>query len=575
MSYAPRNPYAQQLDGVRQTAEFLRVKNLPRRDPAAIDIATLVRESTARFARAGGKMTLRPVQAMALAEIEQCRGALAPIPVGGGKTLITLLAPRVIGARRPLLVLPAGLIHKTQLAQSELMEDWCLPPNGIKMVSYETLGREGHADLLTQYAPDMMILDEAHRVKNPKAAVSRRVARYMAANQGTVFVALSGTLMKESLMDYGHLMAWALRAGAPVPLIRNELMEWAEAMDIGKDGPTREPGALLALGSSQAADPHTRAMQNFQERSRATPGVISYDAPPISARLIVRPVQVDLPEVVQGHFTRLRDDWETPDGWALTEAVQVWRHARELALGFHYVWDPRPPREWLEARSKWASFARKTLSSSRTIDSEKQVVTAVLSGDIDDDGALREWIEIKPSFVVRPKMIWHDDTALDLCAAWAKEHPGIIWTEHTFFARALSKRTGITYYGQDGLSDAGAYIEHHPEGKPLIASQGSNSTGRNLQTRWSRNLITSVPASPLTWEQLIGRTHRPGQQKEEVHVEYLVACEEHLNAVATAIKKAVAIAATTGAPQKMLDFDLTVGRAGVGPQWKGTRDRTS
>ena len=47
----------------------------------------------------------------------------------------------------------------------------------------------------------------------------------------------------------------------------------------------------------------------------------------------------------------LATGWRTPDDWDLMMATEVWRVANELALGLHYVWDPRPPEEWRNART--------------------------------------------------------------------------------------------------------------------------------------------------------------------------------------------------------------------------------
>jgi hypothetical protein len=49
-------------------------------------------------------------------------------------------------------------------------------------------------------------------------------------------------------------------------------------------------------------------------------------------------------------FDRLRSQWETPDGWPISEPAIRNQHARELGLGFFYRWNPRPPDEWLDAR---------------------------------------------------------------------------------------------------------------------------------------------------------------------------------------------------------------------------------
>tara|TARA_R110000824_G_scaffold62155_1_gene164831 strand:- start:357 stop:623 length:267 start_codon:yes stop_codon:yes gene_type:complete len=51
----------------------------------------------------------------------------------------------------------------------------------------------------------------------------------------------------------------------------------------------------------------------------------------------------------------------------------------------------------------------------------------------------------------------------------------------------------------------------------------AHGTGKNLQ-RWSHNLLTSFLPNGSALEQLIGRTHRLGQEADEVYVHYF---EQH------------------------------------------------
>ena len=137
-------------------------------------------------------------------------GAFLPIQVGGGKTLITLLAPQVMQANRPILLLPASLIEKTERDRQEYAKHWKVAKH-LRFVSYESLGRVRMAQELENYHPDLIIADEAHRLKNPRAACTRRVARYMKDHPTVPFVALSGTIMRHSIKDFAHLLIWALK----------------------------------------------------------------------------------------------------------------------------------------------------------------------------------------------------------------------------------------------------------------------------------------------------------------------------------------------------------------------------
>ena len=494
-------------------------------------------------------VALRPIQILALQEIIAQRGALLPIRVGGGKTLISILAPGVLNAKRPVLLLPAALRDKTERERRRLSVDWHVSLS-MRIVSYEELGRVGAAGMLDYIQPDLIVADECLRLKRPRAAVTRRVMRYMRSRPETMFVGMSGTILSKSLGDFAHLAAWALKYGAPVPLKHETLREWEEALDP-KVNPLRRrsAGALLTLhpGAQTGAEA-------FRERFTSTPGIVaSAGGDGYAGALIVSPLTYAHNAATHANFDRLRTLAETPDGWALTEAVDVWRVARQLALGMHYVWSPRPPEEWLLARRQWAKFVRDALSHSRTLDSELQVTHAVERGTIDDDGLLAAWRAQAPTFEINVCDVWHDDCALIACTEWLRE-PGIVWVEHSFFGRELARRAKVPYFGAKGVDADGRPIED-AAGIPCVASVAANGTGRNLQA-WSRNLITAIGPDAARLEQLIGRTHRDGQAQDEVTLDVIFACGEHVDAWERVRVMAADHEALTGQSQKILVADI-------------------
>lgn len=544
---------------IKASKDFARIASLRRRvwgvgqmEACAEHYSNLLRTHT-------GTMSLRPLQAASLHEIATYGGLFGPIAVGGGKTLLSLLAPRVLGSVRPMLLLPASLIEKTRRDWRALANHWQIP-QGIQIQSYETLGREGASKFLESTRPDLIVADEAHRLKNLKAGVTRRVARYMHAHPSTAFVAISGTLLKDDIEDFAHLLIWSLKLGAPVPLEKGELSEWSECLGTKARNPLHvvEPGPLLqfALPADRDGDEKATARRAFRRLLRDTPGVIASGEEQIGCSIYISAVSYAPNNATETNFRTLREQWETPDGWALTQAVDVWRHARELALGFHYVWDPRPPPEWLEARRQWAKFVRDVLSRSKSLDTELQVRNAALAGAI-DRSLWDAWAAVKDSFAIQSKAVWHDFGALQLATEWAKQGPGIIWTEHSFFARELARVSGLHYYGEQGLRDGdGAPIEQASPLTCIIASARANSTGRNLQA-WNRNLITSPPAGAPAWEQLLGRTHRQGQTADTVTCDVMVTCREHFDAFERARELARASEQTMGHAQKLLIADIT------------------
>lgn len=572
---------------VKDTAGLVRVLNLPRRHWSNEDGEELATELTEALKSPYGTMRLRRIQAVALYEIGIHGGLFGPMRVGAGKTLTSLLAPIVGFCSRPLLLVPAKLVGKTQRDQEELARHWLLPPF-IRVMSYEWLGRVQAAEALNNFQPDLIIADECHKLKNLKAAVTRRVKRYFTQHPETKCVAMSGTVTKRSIKDYAHIITWCLKDKRPLPEKYAEVEVWADALDERK-GQTRRahPGALIKLCNQEekklwvGGDYRRAARQGFRRRLVDSPSVVATRETPIDASLRVEATEVDVSLSTDLAFEGLRKDWETPDGWPIADGLAMFRHARELGLGFYYVWDPRPPPYWLVARSEWASFVRKIVGGSRTLDSELAVANAIRQGGLSNHGdaknqdtgalLLEAWHSVRKDFEPNTVPRWIDDSVVDHCAEWMAKNVGIVWTEHTHFATRLSKLSGVPYYGRKGLNADKIAIEDHPSNRPLIASIQSNGEGRNLQA-YNHNLITSFPPNGAIVEQLLGRTHRDGQEADEVIAEVVVTCVEHIAAVWQAHRDSQYVWDSTGSPQKLLLAAIDVAKADAihgrsGPRW--------
>jgi hypothetical protein len=529
--------------------DLRRIKAIPRREAFTFPDLGALADNIACIPR--------PIQEQALKEILAARGGLIPIAVGGGKTLVSLLAPTILGNPRSVLLLPANLVEKTESDRSILRGQGWDVSMSIQIHSYESLGRIAKQGALEFFGPELIIADEVHKLKRLKAAVTRRVRRYMQAHPETMFIGLSGTILEKALEQFAHLLIWALKENAPVPIRPDILREWGEALDPKVDDfKRRDPGAILELkpGAQTGAEA-------FQDRLRSTVGIVfSGEEQDYKGSLSIQRITYKHSEITDANFKKLRDDALTPDGWALTEAVDIWRVARQLAIGLHYIWDPRPPDPWFIARKGWAKFAREVLSRSRTLDSELAVVHAVDAGELDDMGLLAAWRAAAPTFEIHVKDVWHDDTALNVAKDWihSTEEPGIVWCEHGFFARELSRIAKVDYFGAQGLNKAKERIDDASRsgyGKTCIASVKANATGRNLQA-WSRALVTAPVPDPGLWEQLLGREHRAGQLADSVSVDVFFACREHANAFDKALETAHANFQMNGQSNKLLLADI-------------------
>jgi hypothetical protein len=336
------SPFGSQV--VARTSEIKRIAALPRRTWSEESAASLAVMLTRELKTPAGTMNLRPVQAVSLYEAMEVGGLFGPIRVGAGKSLVCALAPLVLEARNPVLLMPASLVSKTWDEYKALRQHWRLPTN-VQIISYESLSLVASAQKLEYIRPDLIVADEAHFLKGHKAGRTRRVARYMHAHPETKFVAVSGTIMRSSIRDFAHLLRWALKGSAPVPVTDDEVATWADALDehvnpLGR----RQPGALFDLAAEpvEVAYGSMQARHVFQSRLLETKGVVaSSKLDGVTCSIRIQALEYELSPVTEEHFKTLRAKWETPCGKGFTQATEFRAYARELALGFSYTWIAR------------------------------------------------------------------------------------------------------------------------------------------------------------------------------------------------------------------------------------------
>jgi len=555
------NPFGKRR-AVAATPDLQRIRDLPRRDPMD-GVDELVPLLTDYLRTPEGTQTLRPIQAAALRDCHDHRGLFGPIEVGEGKTLVSLLAPSLIPCERPLLLTKAALVQKTLKEGEELKRHWKIRSD-IRVASYNKISTQ--PGFLEDMAPDLIVADEVHALGNLKSGRTRRVKRYMQEHE-PAFVGLSASVLKRSMRDYWHLLIWALRFGAPVPYSWREAQEWADALDPDVDSFARlDPGPLVDLVATEKDRPEnykTLPLQEttektvrsaFRRRLTETPGVVASSGPSlVRASLRLEDLGLQLPAVCKGYLDRLRDSWETPDGIPLDSPSDVWQVARCLSLGFHYRWEPEPPREWLEARRVWGAWVRHRLATNRFgLDTAGQVAEEASGTEGPDPagwGAWENWklVQEHTGYTYDVVPVWHDNTIP--WAVWEKavEFGAIVWTDLKAFGEALGSEE-VPWFGggAEGLEDHKG---------PCVASINAHGEGRNLQ-QFSRAIVVTPPGAGRTWEQLLGRHHRPGQEADEVVFHVAQHTDVFREAFGTACRDARYIQETVGNRQKLTYCDI-------------------
>jgi len=533
---------------VDHTAEFERVRDLPRRKLSHADAVEWSTFLTDIFALSPG-VQLRPWQAMSIAEAVAQGGAWLALPVGTGKTLISALLPLAMQSQRAMLIVPGSLVQKTYADFASYAGVWRMSPNPMRVVTREKLQTEGGSSLLTQYAPDLIIIDESDMLAGTRSA-ARRIDRYVRSPKNNVrVVAMTGTPARKTIMGYWHVLAWCLGDGTPMPLVEHEARMWASAIDEHRQR-RASPGAL---GATLRA-----AREWYRQRLTQTPGVVIVDEDSCDAPLTIRIRLAREDGVLDDAFAKFLIEQETPGGIPVSTPLSRWLLDGQLGLGLYSRWNPPPPEEWREARRASARFVRErcatTTHAARPLDTEAQVLRRY-----PENAIVKHWLAIKPTFAGKTETVWISRSALDSCHDWLREMRdaggiGIVWCGSVEFGRALAKEAGLSYYGQRGLTASGMQLHTAPTDASLVSSWCSNLKGFNLQA-WPRQLIAMPPQSAKWLEQIFGRSHRAGQD-EHVIVDVLATSGGTVDAFDTAIGEAGGVRDRESMTQKVLRADI-------------------
>jgi len=364
-------------DVVTNSSEFSRIMKVPVRD---LDLEN-VTDLTSIFRKDGGTMQLRPIQNAALIEACYANGLFGPIGVGHGKTLITLLMPEAMDSERAVLLVPPQL--RDQLAR-EIEEvygpHFNLPLERIvRILAYSELSLAKNTGLLDELNPDLIILDEAHNLRRPTSARTKRFRRYMRENPHCRLVALSGTMTSRSILDYAHLLELCLRKNSPLPNNHNELKLWSGALDVRPTSPV-DPGVLRHFVQPEDEG---NVRVGFRRRLVGTRGVVATEKGALGTSLLVRIIQPEfIPASVTEALEEVHETWAY-NGEEYASPISFWRFCRQMSCGFYYrwVWPEGGPSEqdvaWLEARAAWKREVRERLKTGgQGLDSELLVTNA-------------------------------------------------------------------------------------------------------------------------------------------------------------------------------------------------------
>jgi len=357
----------------RHGEDIRRIVDLPISYPISEDEVDAISKMVVQAKFYDDGFRLLHEQANGLLEFMTVGGVLGPIPVGCGKTGLSYLCAEHAwdqGERKIMIFVPSDVFpqfairdlpwcrqrfvmkaryilvgNKTKAQREAIMKK---NSNGVYLMSYSHLSVKDAEDFLSTIDPTLIIFDEAHNLKNRRAARTRRMLGFMSKKRPAV-VAMSGTLTTKSIKDYWHFSTFALRDSSPLPLSVGLADEWASMMDSGVDfGREAEPGPILPLlnwakerfpDEIWPRDAVGRFRKALNLRVEHCPGVIIPTSKELPMPLVLENLGAAPDEgyaKVEELMTQVEELAISPSGDDIEYGFHTFRHLNELTAGFYY-----------------------------------------------------------------------------------------------------------------------------------------------------------------------------------------------------------------------------------------------
>lgn len=535
-------------------SEIQRILSLPVNEHPPLD--ELVEGFTSELRAEGGEWSFRPHQALALFYAWKYEGGFFPIDVGGGKTLLAFAIPKVLGVDPDdvLVLAPAQLVSEADREFEDYTQHFDLDP--VRYVSHAKFSRREFIAELEELAPKVIIIDEAQTFCGSGVSARKSLLkRYIKANPETKLFAMTATFSSDSIEEYAWLIDACLGGWSPVPKAYSTRQVLASFVDAAYDGGPKTDCLwqisdwIDDLRFAVEADTLTAQVRGaYRNRFTSAPGVVVTEGSSCGAEIVLNVNQFSPFPEIDALCDSIRSTWQTPSGEWIDDPLALNRKLREVSQGFHYYWDwpnDEPDLEWLYARNEFAAaVARITRQGRPELATRSRVEEAIEDERLTD----RELLELAQAWYAvahRPEpptvAQWHTDVfleaALDLVTSGT-----IIWYEHRAVGQRLEELGArVCFAGDDVPRD----------GDPICLSVASHGTGLNLQP-WNRNIVLCPPSNMGRWQQLIGRTHRAGQEAAEVEVIPALHTKELRGSWESAKRKSFAYQENHGIAQKLL-----------------------
>jgi len=423
--------------------------------------------------------------------------------VGLGKTIEASLIYKELAvrglARRTLILTPASLVGQWQgELEEKFFERFEAPTDPAEwqrgtitraIISHDRARSRRHAEEILRHRWDLVIVDEAHKVKSHRGATYQFIEKI----ERDFILLLTATPLQNDLRELYNLIT-LLRPG--------QLGTWqefkTEHLVSGDHRQPRDPEALRAL------------THEVMIRTRRSSVALDLDLPPRRPRhpeVKLTRAEADLYQRTTDFLRRLyREGFIQP-----TEAEES---------------EDEAPRR---RTTKKGILQLAVIHLRQRLCSSSRALAESLAHLAESERISPEYRTIAKQLAKRAQSI-KTHAKLDVLTKLLKETPDrlVIFSDHRPTIELIEERVRklgrqpIVYWGAHSTAERDERIRaFHDDRRSVLIATRAGSEGRNLQ--FCNVLVNyDLPWNPMVVEQRIGRLHRIGQ-KREVHIVNLAA----------------------------------------------------
>jgi len=458
--------------------------------------------------------------------------------------------------------------------------------------------------LLNMIDPELIIADEAHMLKNRDTTRTKRLFNWIHdRDTEPELVAMSGTVTAKSIMDYHHLIGVALGSNSPLPKQVMLAKGWASVIDANSQfepdeastGPIR-PLVDWALNWFYDVDiPFSKAgfRKAFKLRLATAPGVAATGDTEIGTSLTIQTRPIENYQGYEGWnrveqlMAQVNDAWITPNGDEIEHAIHTFKWNFELTAGFYneLIWPEVEPfakrvgvgeseaadliraaKAHHEARQAFARMLRRFLQENSVpgLDTPLSVESnmarygsANVPIDLYDLWATAKGMEVEGMPERMSRVVRLCDYKVRNALVWASGISGgkIIWYHNNGIGDWLTemgKSMGLDpVHCHAGAAGSKRILDPANADRLIIASITAHGTGKNLQ-HFEHTYYVQWPRPAIVAEQVLGRTHRNGQEADELLPQINTTTEFDSLNFAACLNDALYIHQSTGNRQKLV-----------------------